>query len=482
MYKKRLASLTVPTELYQIEPLQGYIGFLARHAGVPENRIMPIHILIDELFAHIVQKCFAGRSDGTVTLALDATASSLLLTFSYQGLPFAYNLESTETEEDEISLCLIHSLSTSYRMKEDGKRGQIIEISIALQSSIPVEEPLPATPPSPDDAPLEFRQVRAEEMEKMVQCLYQVFGYTYSAEAIYCPDLLRERLQSGLYRGIVAVSAQGDIVAHVGMLRSSPTDTICECGQAFVRPEYGKRGLFVHLKQMLIDEAERSGLRGVFSSAVTGHPYTQIANLKLGCIETGMELSYIPHNLKSVISRQGEEQRQSVVSFFFPTTHQRPLTVYLPAAHHRIIDETYRHLGLERRYADPPAFEPEAAHSEVEEIIKSEWNQLHFHILQAGRDLGTRIHRLLRRALANHLDVAYVSLDLTDPATPHVAALLEQQGFVYAGIMPYELDDHDALRLQFLADTHLNGDYIIAHSEWANRLKQYILTQLNHVE
>lgn len=480
MKRNRLSSITVTTQLFQIEPLQGYIGYLADYAGVPGNRIMHLNVLIDEVFSHIVEKCFDGKPDGAVTICVDTTPASLVLTFAYQGLPFAYSLDRSENEADEISLRLIHSLSTSYRMTEDGKRGQLIELSIALESglseSITAEH---ATASAPDTEQPVLRPVCADEMEKMVQCLYRVFGYTYSAEAIYYPDMLRERLESGLYRGFVAVNSRSDIVAHVAMLKSEPDAAICECGQAFVSPDYNNRGLFVSLKRMLIADAERTGLRGVYSSAVTGHPYTQMANLKLGGVETGFLLSYIPNNLKSIIAREGEEQRQTVVDFFITTSHQTSQNVYVPDSHREIIMKTYDRLHLDRNILEAPQEAITADTSDIEEVVKSDWNQLHIHINRAGHDLADRIGRILRRAMAGSTAVAYVSLDMTRTDTPEIADILQQQGFIYAGIMPHECHDHDVMMMQFVADTNLSSDYIIAHSPWAQELKQYILDQLH---
>ncbi|MGM9735547.1 MAG: hypothetical protein ACI3ZL_03965 [Candidatus Cryptobacteroides sp.] len=483
MYRKRITSVTVSTELFHIEPLQDYLSALALHCGVPRQKMMQLKVLIEEVFSHIVVKCFLGRDDAQVTVSVDVTMSDFILTFAYQGLPFAYDMETTETEADEISLQLIRSLSSTYRMKEDGKRGQTIEISLALTPVAIDENPAarPESAPDPDEK-VQLRQVRADEMEKLVQCLYKVFGYTYSAEAVYYPELLRERLATGLYKGFVAVNGRGDIVAHTALLKSSAQAAICECGQAFVSPEYEHRGLFMKLKTMLMEEACRCGLQGVFSSSVTGHPYTQAANIRLGCIETGLELSYIPNNLKSIIHREGEEQRQTVMSYFKPTGQQRPMEIYAPDRHRGMIGQTYAHLGLERTFLSAPAIPLSEDASDIEEMTKTEWNQLHISIINAGYDLAARIRRIIRRAMANGTAVAYIPLDLTDPRTPSVVDTLESEGFIYSGIMPYECDGHDAIRLQFVADTDLNPDYIITCSPWGAEIKNYVMKQLQSVE
>lgn len=488
MYRRRLSEITVSADLFQIKPLQDYICSIAGIVHVAENKAMRLRILVDEVFSHIVGNCFAGRTDGTVTITVDATPASMELSFRYQGLPFAYSPDKPKDEIDEISLTMIRALSTSYRMKEDGKRGQAIELSIAVNPDLELTTQH-ETPHEPeDDSQLVMREVRPDEMEKMVQCLYKVFGYSYSAEAIYYPDVLRERIASGLYKGLVAVDSHENIVAHVAMLKSAADDEICECGQAFVSPEYHHRGLFVRLKQLMIDEAGRMGLRGVYSSAVTGHPYTQMANLRLGCVETGLELSYIPSDLKSVIGRKGEEQRQAVMSYIRLTAHQEPQAIYVPLQHKDIIADTYRHLGLERTLLPPPRRDGDGepgglpatgdCDSVIETVAKTEWNQLHLTIQRAGHNLATRVEHSLRRALSSGTAVAYVSLAMTDPTTPAIVDTLERVGFFYSGIMPYEKGGGDAIRLQYVADTALDETCVIAQSDWGKQLKQYVFEQM----
>ena len=144
---------------------------------------------------------------------------------------------------------------------------------------------------------------------------------------------------------------------------------------------------------MLFRSAANLGLKGVYSSAVTGHPYTQEANLKLGCIETGLELSYIPSNLKSIIKREGENQRQAVMSFFKPTGAQSSMDVYVPEHHRGMIEDTYKHLGLQRNLLTTPSSTLADESSELEEIAKTEWNQMYINIINAGYDLRERIRR-----------------------------------------------------------------------------------------
>ncbi|MGN1212303.1 MAG: hypothetical protein ACI4TM_11500 [Candidatus Cryptobacteroides sp.] len=97
MYRKRISSVTVSTDLFHIEPLQEYFSCLALSCGVPQQKMMQLKILVEEVFSHIVEKCFSGQNDAQVTVSADVTKGSFILTFSFQGLPFSYDLEKSET-------------------------------------------------------------------------------------------------------------------------------------------------------------------------------------------------------------------------------------------------------------------------------------------------------------------------------------------------------------------------------------------------
>lgn len=478
MFNKELSTLTVSTELYHVEPLQHYIGYLARHCKVPDNKLFHLEILIEEVFTHIISEAFKNSPDGKITITTSVNHADFVLQFHYLGIPFGYNMERAKDDQDEISLTLIKQLSSSYSMRQQGKKGQTVEINIALPAHLneslyhPIDkahEVVLAT----DKAVL--REIEDSEMEMLVQCLYNVFGYTYSADGIYYPEVILERKHRGVYRGFVAVNEAGVVVAHVAMLKESADARICESGQAFVSPEYGRRGLFNSLKKMLIQQAENEGLYGVLSGAVTGHLYTQKGNISLGCIEVGLELGYIPSDLKSVVPRKGAEQRQAVLSYFYCTSHQKEQSIYVPIQHREMIEKTYDHLGLSRTFiCTDVATEFKVEESEVTMSVKTEWNQLHLNIKQPGRDLALRIRNILRQSAIGGVAVTYVSLSLTDPYTIAIVDILEKLGFYYSGIMPYEINGSDSIRMQSLADNNIAPEYVITESVWGTQIKQYV--------
>lgn len=489
MYKK-LSTLVVSTELFHVEPLQHYIGHIARHYKVDDNKLFHLGILIEEVFTHIVSEAFEDRPDGEISISIFLTHTDFVLQFHYMGIPFGYSFERAKNDRDEISISLIRKLSSSYRMIQHGKDGQTVEISISLPVAFADDIPSNVFINSNRKKDCELatdsvtiREIHDDEMELLIQCLYHVFGYTYSSSIIYHPDAILERKRAGLYRGFVAVNEENRIIAHVAMLKDSANSAICECGQAFVSPAYAKRGLFCELKKVLIHKAEELGLKGVCSKSVTGHTYTQRANLTLGCVETGFELGYIPAQLKSNVPRPGDSERQAVISYFYPTSYQSEQLIYIPENHSAIIKETYKRLGLKREFVIPDSgIEFTEKESDVEMTVKTDWNQVSLVIKKPGTDLKKRINNIIRQAVVGGAAVFFVSLSLTDSCTPRIINILERLGFFYSGILPYGLNGSDSLMMQFVVDGKVTPDYVIAVSEWGQKIKEYIFSCKEYID
>ena len=400
-----------------MKPLQGYIRELAAICGVAPERLLHVEMLVEELGVNIARYSLRNDPEGQIEITVLKELSSFILRFHYRGIPYGYDIDNPKDELGRISMDLIHGLSSAYSMHEDGKAGQTVEVKVALpENSLAPELERPGLLKTTEEVGLAtdetyIRHIADTDMKLLVQCLYSVFGYNYSADYMYNPEALVKRRADGLYEGIVAVNSKEEVVGHVGLLKSKPDDCICECGQAFVMPQYGKRKLFTRLKQQLIDYADEIGLMGVFSSAVTGHPFTQRGNLALGCVETGLELGYIPADVESMIKRRGEGKRQPVMNFFKPTSHHRHQQLWLPACHADIITETYTRLGIERDLRQAPEQGLEEGTSIIHSEVNNVWNQAHLSIGKAGtEDFVQRIETILMRSASAGCAVCYVSL------------------------------------------------------------------------
>lgn len=481
MYKE-LSHIIIPADLSAIAPLQVYIRELAISSGVDSSKLLNLEYLVEELFVGITRHALKKENEDKLELIVRREYDSFILAFHYRGLPYGYNIDDPEDEQDFISMELIHGLSSSFRIHEDGKAGQMIEVKISAtpaentekRISTGVNELVMAT----DETT--FARIKDEDMESLVQCLYYVFDYNYAADDMYNPTALRKKMADGLYEGFVAKNEEGRIVAHVAMLKKSPEDKICECGQAFVMPEYGKRSLFTKLKSELLEHSDNIGLYGITSSSVTGHPYTQRANLSLGCIETGLQIGYVPATVESIIHRIGEGKRQTVMRYFKPTSHTPAQKVFIPEHHSEIILETYKKLGLERDFEICSSTALNEDDSIISSNVNNIWNHLNVTIKHAGKkNFRQRIESALRGAAAAGCAVCYVSLPLDSEEATSIVEELEKIGFFYSGIVPYELNGCDGIKMQYIiCDERISEEDVFAESDWGKELKGYVFNEM----
>ena len=120
--------------------------------------------------------------------------------------------------------------------------------------------------------------------------------------------------------------------------------------------------------------------------------------------------------------------------------------------------------------------------SDVDMEMKTERNQVHLKIKKAGTDIKERVSNLSRQGILFGGAVIYVSLPLDKIESVHVANSLEELGFFYAGIIPYENDDVDSLKLQYIVNPSLKQDNIVTINEWGEELKNYIFKQKSKAE
>lgn len=481
MSEKFLAKITTSTELYEIAPLQCFIKKLAEHFGVQKDKLLHIEVIVEEIFVGISNHALNNDENATIEVGISNRPGQLLIRFDFYGVPYGYDIDHPEDEQSMLSMSIIHALCSSFKVDYRGKSGQSITLTIDIDMPEPEcsdVEKLNTKELATDEVTL--RRITDDDMESLVQCLYYVFGYSYSAADMYNADAIRQKHRDGLYEGFVAVNSKGKIVAHAGMLKSKASDVISECGQAFVMSQYAKRRLFFTLKQNLLNYAHECGQYGVFSNAITGHPYSQRVNVELGCVETALELGYVPNSVESMIKRKGEGDRQSTMFYFKPTDKGNSQTIYVPQCHADIVKENYHRLGLDRKVeiADSSAA-LNYPHSVIETNFNTVWGQVIISISQySSQDFVKSVEAILRQAMGVGAEVAYFRVPITSGQAPAIISTLQKEcGFFYSGITPYSGKNGDEMKMQCLLSCDIKKEDVVTASNWGNTLKEYVFTE-----
>jgi serine/threonine-protein kinase RsbW len=320
---------------------------------------------------------------------------------------------------------------------------------------------------------VEVRSLTPEGAAGLSRLVRRCYGDSYDAAWVYDPAVIAHRLRAGILQSTVGVTVDGDVVAHVGLVRTQPDADVAEAGQAVVDPEFRGRHLFTVLKQQAAARAKREGLFGLYSEATAAHPYSQRANVALGAVETGVLLGYIPASVEYA-AIDARAHRQSVVLYYLKTNdgHERP--VYPPARDREMVARIIAAAGLRGTVTDAPANGSRSAQSDLHVEDRIDHNHRVVTARTVGDDLLVALEAAREDAIARAVDCVYVDLPLADPATQVLGEGMRDLGFAFGGVFPNRVHDCDVLRYQYLDRARLDTSDIALASDHGRELLDYI--------
>ena len=125
-------------------------------------------------------------------------------------------------------------------------------------------------------------------------------------------------------------------------------------------------------------------------------------------------------------------------------------TVYVPLPHRAIVGEVYKNLKCPIEFGDNVA---PSGQGTLAVRINTGAGSANVYADSIGEDTVQLIGRTRRELVErNHVEVVYVELPITDPATAIVAEQLERDGFGFIGIAPEFSNRGDVMRMAYLVE------------------------------
>jgi len=283
--------------------------------------------------------------------------------------------------------------------------------------------------------------LRPEQAGSVSDCIYDTYRLSYLHEDMYHPLRIAELNASGAMISVVATAPDGTVVGHFALSFPDEGRDVPELGIAATRRAWRGQHVARHLADMLMDEADKRRLYGVFAEAITVHPFTQHLNVQLDMGTCGVRLATIPPDREFRGMEAGTRHRNSAITMyrFFSPPSAAPLEV--PERHRDMIARLYGWIGAPGRLDGSPPGVLEAARDERAQTgitvrLDPATSIATLSVSGIGSDLRERLRDELRRLRESELRVIVASVDMTRPGAAAAAQQLEDLGFLFTGVLP----------------------------------------------
>lgn len=457
------AQLRIPAEKRFLPLVQNHVRALAGAGGFSHKDALSLELAAEEAFQNICLHAYPGGERGDVMLDTQMLQGEIRLSFQDEGLPFDLSLlkrgAPSAPETASLGLTLIHNAVDEAHWINKGRQGKALLLVKRLpehDENAPGEQPQPtkrAKRPRAPEQPYDIRPLQPDEALQVTRLFWLAYGYSYKNESFYRPEGLLDLVNQGKLLSYVAVTREGDVVGHAGLLRPGP-EPMAEMGLLIVSPEHRGRGLMEGFGRALDEKAQALELFGVSFNPVTSHSVSQRQSIAMGGVPCGLELGACPPRIfKGMKKTDRALQRESYLHCFRYLAPPPPALAHVPQRHRPMIERIYEKLGRTLLPSSPQP-DAESENEPGEYTVSFDRGLLKGRISVARGD--TTLWPELRRAASDlvHIagaEVVHLDLPLAHPATAPLCEIAEESGFVFTGVRPHAAKDSDLLRLTRLA-------------------------------
>ncbi|MBP7651826.1 GNAT family N-acetyltransferase [Candidatus Dependentiae bacterium] len=485
--------LTLPVDISYLDLIFSTVEYMCQRRGFLQKDINKIKIGAEEAVTNVIKHGYAESEDETFDMVFINDEVGIKIIIKEKGEPFdpelveEYDSEKIDVDKPAkgLGLFLMKKVFDSvsfHNLGGEGKETHLvknfpyksIDAFKGFKKEIVETENKSADTEKKEKIKCTFniRLMKEEEAIDVSKCAYSAYGYTYPNPDIYYPEKVREYNKSNKMISIVAVSDVNEIIGHTA-LKPDSFDNVAEVGVSFVKPKYRGIGCFNQLEQERIDEAVKRGFDGLYSQAVTTHPYSQKAAHKYGFKDCGLMLLRIPKiEFKKI--QQDKVLRETLMLSFLYLKPPKKNVFYLPEKHFEIIDKIYKNMNIRPEYKKSKLKKNSLASKPSEiEVFTDMFGGVNIYINSYGEDIFDKIRQLKKNLCIDKYDVIFLILNLTDPFTAIAADEFEKMDFFFCGIMP-GTENKTKLIFQFLNNQRIDYDTIKIDSEMGEEIKDYI--------
>jgi len=476
-----LFSLRLPNHLDAPRVARAAVAAQLRSIGYQTAVLQRVEIVVEEACSNVVKHAYRADEEATFSVACSLDRAQLRIRVHDRGAPcdFAHlpPFDPAQGQDKGLGVFLMQRLLPELRFVNLGRDGKAVDLLFPLPGGWS-EHPPPAhladaerEEPSPDPRQLRVRLFQPADAAQIARCAYRVYGYSYFGEHVYIPERLIAMNAAGDLTSVVVVDDRDRVYGHLALV-FSPLREIPEEGQAFVMPEARGGGCLTRMKTLLNGVAHDRRLPGVFSDAVTVHPYTQRANLGMNSRECGLLLAFAPGSVQFNDLHAADDLRHSLVVFYKPLADYQTSRAFLPPRHAEMIAAIHDNVGV--RLEPLTGETPLAEKTELDVACVASRGIAYIVVKAYGPDLIERLRQQTRALCLHGMAVIQLDLPMRHSAVASQLEAIEALGYFFVGVVPHYFVDAPSLRLQFLNNVELRPDSVVLVSDFAKRLFAYI--------
>ncbi|MBU2652149.1 MAG: ATP-binding protein [Bacteroidetes bacterium] len=486
--------LTIENNIMMIPVVLATLRNIAEIVRIDKNEITQMEVATEEAVSNVIQHGFQEGEKAYFQIVFDTDTLGIKITIKSKGMPFdptrIHEYTRNTLEKDLLSRGLGTYLmkqcmdEVSYHnLGQEGFETRLYKYldNRAIQDQMSEEErremqqeqEKEALPPG--SIQYTVRRMKPDEAIGVSRCAYSAYGYDYYHDDVYYPDRVRELNSQEKMLSYVAVSDEGEIIAHCALERPQ-LENIPELGMAFTQPRYRGQGCLNSFNIIIMEDSVKWGFHGLYVQCVTAHPFSQKAILKYNFRNTAILLSTLMERTYKGIELKKIQRESFAIMYYYLIKPERHI-IYTPEQHREILRKIYDHLEVKPEFVlpvkglqlpeEPTIISTTGDSKTLTAIIKIE---------KYGKDVMEVLYRNLRGACILKNETVYLFLKLDDPITAIMTKEFETMGFFFAGILPGE-NGSDQLILQYLNNHTIDYDLLQVASETGKEILEYIRSQ-----
>lgn len=500
-----IISIQLPAKTRWVVAVVAAVHEYAEGIGFDKPNVSRICLALEEAVCYAISLGYDGERDA-LRVALARTTLGLQMTVTSKGLPLnedslpQFDPQRLESEGDMTGIHshLIRSTvdKAVFSILKGNRR------KITLFKNLPIVVPAEDLSQSEqsrsslEDAALStiIRPAGLDDAESISRLALRAHGSLLFNADIYYPARVREMLEQGEMRSMVAETPQGEILGHGALVAEAAEALFEEITFGVVDRRLRGQNCSGAIADALLANAVERGLQAIFAMAVCNHVISQRSALHAGFRECALLLAASPAS-KSW-SKTDEQSETAVLAprrianlvLIRLLRTLPPAPLFAPKRHRVMIRRIHEHLGMTEASAelqdcrerqefqnlddaaakDRPA--TKVARIRVENDIKEGWAWIV--VQEYGRDAAAQVEKQLRRLCVQGVPAIFLMLPLDALPTATQTPQFEDMGFFFSGVT-FSPEGQEHLALQYI-----NGDSgydeVRVHSPFARQLLDYV--------